>query len=509
VEGLELGVHYRGIVKHSAVYGLAHVFIRAASFLLLPFYTRYLRPADYGRMAILDLTASLLALLFGSGVAAAASRYHFEARDDAERDRVWWTALTLVVLLVTAIVVPAFLSRDALASATLGPEFARGGFFYALVLPTLWFGTVAEVGNSYVRVRKWSTFFVGLIVSRLTLNVILNVYFLVALRMGIAGILLGNLIVSGLNAAILVSVLATDRGRFVPDLALARSLVWFGGPLAVSSLLVVVMNQADRYLLRLFVPMDQVGIYALAYTIGEGVSTLLLAPFVSIWSVAVYELARHPDAKAIYARVFRYYVELLMLAMLGLSLFARPIMGLMAARDFAAAADLIPVIGLAYVFFSLTKHFEVPALLAKRTVSLLPASFAAAVLNIVLTLALVPLMGTAGAAWATVMTFVIYSFIGLWIYRRIDRYDYPLARCGCTLLGMVVTYVSWRLVGQLTGPNSAQIAVAAVIWVAWAVALFWPIARPLMAAIGPALASWSSRKGAVNRSGAMNAREGA
>ena len=46
--------HFRDMWKHSAVYGLGQVLARLSSFLMLPVYTSYLRPADYGVIALLD-----------------------------------------------------------------------------------------------------------------------------------------------------------------------------------------------------------------------------------------------------------------------------------------------------------------------------------------------------------------------------------------------------------------------------------------------------------------------
>lgn len=469
---------YRDIARHSVVYGLAHIAIRAASFLLLPFYTRHLRPADYGCMAILDLTANLLALLVGSGIASATSRYHFDADDEAARDRVWWTGWAITAVLALTIILPAWVSRDTLAQLTLGPEVALGPYYYLLALPTLWFTSLGEVPGSYIQVRKWSSFFMVLVVGRLLLNIILNVYFVGGCHMGVSGILLGNLIVAGLNAAILSAVMLGSRGRFAFSWHIAGKILRFGWPMTVAALLVMVMHQADRYLLRLYLPLDRIGIYALAYTIGEGVNTLILAPFVAIWGVAIYEIAKQPDAKRVYARVFRHYVDIVLLIMLGVSLFARPILGLMAARDFAGAADLIPIICLAYVLFSLSEHFKVPALLTNRTVSLLPASFAAASLNVALNLMFIPRMGTFGAAWVTVATFAAYSFIGLWRYRLIDRYDYPLVRSGAVLTGMIATYVGFRSLGRYSIQPLLLATVAAMLWLLWAIVLF---ARPAWA----------------------------
>src|SRR5207244_1147827 len=96
---------------------------RLASFLLLPIYTRYLNPADYGTMAILDLTAAVFGTLIGTGIVSAVNRYHFEAHNEVEQDAIWWTGLTFLGLIATALVTPAWLLRTPLAHLTLGPDY--------------------------------------------------------------------------------------------------------------------------------------------------------------------------------------------------------------------------------------------------------------------------------------------------------------------------------------------------------------------------------------------------
>ena len=107
--------HYRDILKHSGVYGLGQVLSRLASVLMLPLYTHYLRPADYGTIAILDLTAGIVTIIVGGGMVSAVSRYHFDTEVRHEQNAVWWTGLIVVVVLATAAVAPAFLFRASLA----------------------------------------------------------------------------------------------------------------------------------------------------------------------------------------------------------------------------------------------------------------------------------------------------------------------------------------------------------------------------------------------------------
>jgi O-antigen/teichoic acid export membrane protein len=153
-----MNVHYREIIRHSMVYGVGQVLLRLASVGLLPLYTRYLHPADYGTIAIIDLTTTVLGILIGGGLVAAANRYHFETQERDARAEIWWTALGLVAIVAAAFLIPAFLARRLLAHAMLGPALRDGAWFYALALPTVWCAAVSEgQTRTSVRVnsRRW------------------------------------------------------------------------------------------------------------------------------------------------------------------------------------------------------------------------------------------------------------------------------------------------------------------------------------------------------------------
>jgi len=464
---------YRDLLRHSAVYGLSQVLSRLASFLLLPIYTSYLRPADYGVIAILDLVSGIFAIMIGAGMGAAVTRYYFEAQDEKGRSQVWWTGLTFVLFTGTAFLFPMMFYRDALADVTLGNNIKEGAFFYTLILLNMWLNIVGKVLDTYLRVRKWSGTSVCVNLFRLVLNMGLNIFFLAAWDLGVTGILVGNLITGGVGTLILVVIFLKNQESYSFDFILLGKLWRFGGPLILVSLLSSLMHQVDRYLLRLFLDMDQVGVYSVAYTIGQGVNTLFLLPFHMIWSVLMFEVAKQPNAKQIYVQVFQYFVYALALVMLGVSLVAKDLFALMVAPEYIEGAALIPIVCLAYLLFSLHSHFQVPVLLAKRTVTLLPVVSVAVLTNLAANFLLIPSFGSVGAAWASVITFATYSFVGLWRYRRIDRYNYPLLYCGAVLVGMAGSYVAYDWLIYFPGETSKTLPVAMLIWLIWFVILFW------------------------------------
>jgi O-antigen/teichoic acid export membrane protein len=466
-----LDTTYRQIVRHAAVFGAGAILFRIASIVLLPLYTRYLTPADYGVLALLDLTTNVLSIVAGAGIAAAATRAHFGEPHRSDPGRIWWTAIVCEMVLAGLIVIPPLVTRARLAPVLFGPGLELGPYYLAIALANLWIAAVTSVVDSYFRAGKASTFIVVVGLVRLAINIALNVLFVVGFQMGIAGVLWGNLL-SAIAASIVECAPFLGRHRrFAFDWIRAREYWHFGWPLILYGLCSIAMHEADRYILRLFVSLDEVGVYSVAYQIGQGVNTLVLAPFSGIWSILIYEIAKEADAKGTYARVFKQYVFGLSLVLLLAALFARPILGVIAPSEYARAADIVPIVCLAYFFFSIHDHFKVPALLASRTAALLPAVVIAAVVNIALNFALVPAFGAFGAAWASVLTFGLFTFIGLVRNRRIDRYPYPFGTCGVVLAGTAATYAVHRAMRDLLSPRT-DIGLAMVLWLVWAALLF-------------------------------------
>ena len=470
----------KDLLKHSSIYGVGQILSRFASVLLLPLYTRCLSTSDYGCVAILDLTAGILAILIGGGLAQAVVRFHFEETSEDGERRVWWTGLSWVVACATVVTMPMALGRGLLADLTLDPGVGDGAFFYLLAAGTLWCNTIASLIETWLRVKKRSLTFVGVSLGRLLLNIGLNVWFLVGLDMGVVGLLLGNLIAAAANTLVLALVFANSLRECAFDSALLRKLRQFGTPLIVTALLSLLMHEADRYFLKHYAGLGEVGVYSLAYKIGQAVNMLFLIPFAAIWNVVMYEMAAEPNAKQNYARVFEFFTYALLIVTLAASLFAWPLLPLLTPGDYSEAVDLIPIVLLAYVLFAMHQQFSVPALLAKKTSALIPASVAGVITNVVLNLLLVPRFGATGAAWASVATYAAFSFTGLVCYRSIDRYPYPFGRLIAVGIGITATYVAARvwLLPELSMP--LQLIVAASVTAIWSAVILRPVMAPVL-----------------------------
>ncbi len=476
---------FRELLQHSSVYAVGQILNRLAALLLLPLYTHCLSPADYGVMAILDLTAVILSLMIGGGMVSAVTRFHFDDDSSEHRDRLWWTGLTYLAMTSCVVLLPMWMGRQLLSDVTLGENYPNGARFYVLTLATILVQNVGQLLEAYLRVLKWSGVFVAISLGRLLLNVSLNVWLLVGLNLSVEGLLIGNLITSIVHTAALLIVFMKTRGRYQLDFPQALDMLRFSGPLVVAALLAMLMHEADRYLLRIFVSMDEIGVYSLAHKIAFAVNSLCLLPFSSIWHVAIYDIERMPDSRRLFGQVFGWFTAGLGILLLGASLIVHPVLPLLTPDAYGDAIDMVSVILLGFFFFGLQIQFEVPSLLSKRTRLMVPGTVVGIVVNIAGNMLLIPVLGAWGAAWVGVATYAASSFTTLLLCRTAMKIDYPWRRSSLTLAGLCATYVAVRY--QLFpafgfwGQTLTSIGVCGL----WAIALLGP----------DGLVWWRSRKG--------------
>ena len=66
---------------HASIYAAGNILRQIAGFLMLPVYTRFLTPADYGVVGLMVFAVSLIELALGVRLQWAIPKYYFEAKD--------------------------------------------------------------------------------------------------------------------------------------------------------------------------------------------------------------------------------------------------------------------------------------------------------------------------------------------------------------------------------------------------------------------------------------------
>src|SRR6185437_9144892 len=93
------------LARHSAIYGLGSIVARILGVLLLPLYTRYLSPSDYGLIETLVALTAVLTALVAQAMKSAFFRFYFDSAELERRLLVVRTAFWYVMAASTAVLV--------------------------------------------------------------------------------------------------------------------------------------------------------------------------------------------------------------------------------------------------------------------------------------------------------------------------------------------------------------------------------------------------------------------
>jgi O-antigen/teichoic acid export membrane protein len=446
------------LAKNSSIYGLSNILSRFIGFVMIPIYTRYLTPGDYGTMEMLDLTAYVVTMWVGFSVSSAIVRFYYDYENESERHQLVSTAL-LFVAATSFAAVACLLPFSSWISKLLFKNPANGHYFM-LVFASIFFSLLIEDCLVFFQVRQKAIWFAGLSTARLALGLTLNIVFVVLLKKGVLGILLSGLTTSAIMGFFIFGKTLSMTGLgFSP--AKLKKLVAYGFPLIFSGFSTFVITFSDRYFLNAYSTLDEVGNYSLGYKISMLISVLITNPFITAWSAKRFEIARQPGSDETNSRVFTYFVIVLAFGALGLCAYINDIIALAATPAFRAAAYVVPMVVLGYVLNAVYYHFNYGILLQKRTKVIAVIMATAAGLNLLMNYLLIPRLHSMGAAMATTLSYLYIAVTTLIVSQRLHPIRYEVRRVAFVALLAAVLFG----VSRFITPHSLLVSVCAKTFV--------------------------------------------
>lgn len=439
------------LAKHSAVYGVANMLGKAIGFLLIPLYTHYIPPVDYGTLELLDLSINIIGMFVGLGLANSVARFYYDTDKTEEKKQVVSSALILLIL-ITLLMLLLFLPLSRQLASLLFDN-AQLAYYIQISLFTFALNAVLEIPLTLIRAREQSLFFSIIALSRLTLSLALNIYFIVFLHLGILGILYSGLITSALFSLGLVLWCLKDCGFYFRR-ALAWKMVLFGAPLILNSLGMFVINFGDRFILKESSGLAEVGIYSLGYKIGMGLIAFLVGqPFFLIWSVRRYSLIKEEGGSDRYGQIFILYSLLLFWIWLFITGFSREMITLLAPDSYYTAWEILPIIALGYILREWSDFFRGAFMIKNKTSYIGIITLVVSLYCIISYLILIPRYQAMGAAVATLSTFLLMALInGYWSIKVMPEIDYRLKRLGLLSIWFASLAILLVLCNQLPIP---------------------------------------------------------
>jgi O-antigen/teichoic acid export membrane protein len=245
--------------------------------------------------------------------------------------------------------------------------------------------------------------------------------------LGVTVILLGGSIVDVGLCAVASSATALGVATWLmlrhyprPEMRLMPSRWWSlfrgSGLFGIQEALAQVVMRIDMVLLSLLVAGTAVGWYGAGYRLID--ATLFIPWSIGTSALPMYSYLTHdstPSLRDIYADSMRLVLLIIVPVSVGLALCARQIVSLAYGLDqFEPSVTILQILAFAPVFYAVSNQASTLVLARRRTVSMVKAFGAAAVVNIVLNVIFVSLTDFRAAAWITLGT---EAFLAVWCLR--------------------------------------------------------------------------------------------
>jgi O-antigen/teichoic acid export membrane protein len=440
---MRLGHELRRLGRHSVIYGLGGLVSRILAVILLPLYTRYLTPSDYGVVETLIALTTVIGIALALGIGSAFFRFYFDSTEPADRRRVLRTSFWFIMGMATlGLVVGVALSSE-ISQALFGTT--KDARLVAASFVGLWAGmNWAQLTNLF-RVEERSVAYVTASLTNILVTIGTTLLLVVVLEKGPMGVIVGNF--TGTLTVYLVLVFyRREQLGLEFDRKLFREMNRFGMPLVPSALFLWVTNFSDRLFLDKLADTHEVGLYSVGVRIASAM-VLLLTAFRMAWPAFAYSIEDEKEAKRTYGFVLTYLVLVATWMATGLALLSPWIVEWIAAPAFASSSRVVGPLAFSTVSFAGYIVVAVGVGRSRRTQFNWVVTGAAAIVNIALNLVLIPPYGMIGAAVATIAAYTT-MFVGMsWWSQRIYPVPYQWRRVATAVAVGIVIVSAGKLAG--------------------------------------------------------------
>lgn len=412
------------IVRNTGIYTLGNLVPQSVNVLLLPVFTRYLTTTEYG---ILTYTTALNVFLFVIGSLSIHSyvlRHYFDCKTEEDKRRLFGTVFVFLVVYNLILV---------------GIEMALlplGFNYFGIQVPFEPYVKIALLNNAievmtilpqvYFRVRQEAGRFVAMTLTPSLLGMGLSLYLVVYQGMGVLGRYYGLL---GVNLVMLVIYLIVtvriSHLSFNPR-QLKQALL-FSLPLLPAAFFSNLTNMSDRFIMERYVPLPQMGVYAIGFTVGYGLSLLTNAIYKTI-EPEIYRMAAESRFMDRIVELKRYLILSFLAVGCTMIALSKEAVALLAAPTFRESYRIVALVAVAMVIQGMVMPVICYLMATYQTRYVPIVDFMGAATSILSNFILIPRLGIYGAAATLIVSSLVILGSYTFITQRVTGIRWGLAR---------------------------------------------------------------------------------
>ncbi len=418
---------FKKLASQTAYYGISSILGRMLNYALVPLHTRVLTSQqDYGIIGELYSYITFLNIIFLYGLETTFFRFATENKSDNSIYDKTFTSILFSSIIFTATIFLFASPINNFLSIGITSNLYRIEYLYIFAL-ILAFDAIAAIPFAKIRLDNRPLKFASIKIANISINVLLNVFFLIVAPIfnfafysandAVLYILLSNLIASIATIFFLYQELIIIKIIWIWKEM--KPLYIYAIPLMFAGLAGMTNETLDRILLKYFLPgtleerLSQIGIYNAAYKLSIFM-TLAVQAFRMAAEPYFFSINKNADSKLVYAKVMNYFVLACSLIFLGVSTHLN-ILAYLLGENYRSGLAVVPILLMANLFLGVYMNLSIWYKLVDKTIYGLYITIIGAILTVGLNILWIPTLGYMGSAYATlicyfVMTVIAYLF---------------------------------------------------------------------------------------------------
>lgn len=425
------------LASQTAIYGLSSVIGRLLNYLLVPLYTRYFLPTEYGVVTELYAYVAFLVIMLTYGFESAF--FNFTKKED-NKEKVYSTAMfSLLISSVIFIILSIIYSNSISQWMGYGIE-SRYVQYFAVIIGL---DAISSISFAKLREEEKAVRFAIIRLLNIFSNIGLNLYFIVYKGFGIEYIFIANLISSTITILLLMPEMFMSKFNF--DTKLWKKMAIYAFPLLIAGLAGMTNETIDRILLKKLLPNTEIaaselGLYGAFYKLSI-IMTLFIQTFRYAAEPFFFSHHKSNDNKQVYADVMKYFTIIMIVIFLAVTIFYDFVIGFLGEsyhdeRGFLVVSILL----LANLFLGIFYNLSIWYKLTEKTKYGAYLSIFGAIITLILNFVLIPIIGFVGSAIATLVCYFSMTVASYFIGRKHFPIPYNLKTIGLYIFNMLGIY---------------------------------------------------------------------
>lgn len=402
-------MNIKKFISDFSLYTIEPIVFKIISFLLIPIYTNYLLPAEFGNLQYIITIGSFLRSVSQFGLNTAFWKFRSELKKN-EYPSLSFNILAsqlfigLIILIITVSVF-SIKGFDLIAQGLI--------LYFVALLFKLFTENYLLVCRAFQKPKRYlmiSLFQTGLFCG-------LNILFVSQFGWGIKGVILAYLLAFCFASLVFFPLMRTRvLGKL--SLPLIKKLMGFGGPLLLGNFAILLLSISDRWFLKALSTEQELGLYSFGYKFSDLILTFIVYTFQLAWTPIAWKSFATDKGREMFFMIEKFVMVIFPIltfiiipAIIWLSFFMTK------NHAFDEGLQIIFLISFSHVFygyysFNATKNFYF-----NRKKQVIIVNIISACVNILLNWLLIPRFGMLGAAISTIFSycfmFMLIEFISI------------------------------------------------------------------------------------------------